>query len=353
GADARCRRGRRRPRRASRRHADRDRGGARNDGEGARIREPDRPRAPHPDRAAPARAGLDRRPRRLSSAGAREARRMVGARRRRPAPRARARVDGVRLPDADRVRRGRERRPADPPVHARLRRDRARRPQDPEDRRRRHRGGRHVPRAPAARFRGRRAARARGVVPGRACGPRARRLRDHEAVRRERARAAHPHVSRRYRRAPGRPERSFRQMLKWLVRIVLGLVALFVLAQAVPYGRSHKNPSAQSEPRWASAQTRQLARRACFDCHSNLTTWPWYSNVAPVSWLVYRDVVDGRSNLNFSEWNQPQDGAGDAVEAVSGGSMPPWYYTIMHPKAKLIQGLAATLRKSPPKGGGG
>jgi len=150
-------------------------------------------------------------------------------------------------------------------------------------------------------------------------------------------------------------------MLKWLVRIVLGLVALFVLAQAVPYGRSHKNPSAQSEPRWASAQTRQLARRACFDCHSNLTTWPWYSNVAPVSWLVYRDVVDGRSNLNFSEWNQPQDGAGDAVEAVSGGSMPPWYYTIMHPKAKLsssekqqlIQGLAATLRKSPPKGGGG
>jgi hypothetical protein len=116
-----------------------------------------------------------------------------------------------------------------------------------------------------------------------------------------------------------------------------------------------------AEPKWSSPATRSLAKAACFDCHSNLTTWPWYSNIAPVSWLTYRDVVDGRSALNFSEWDKPQDGAGDAVEAVQGGSMPPWFYVIMHPHAKLssadkqalMRGLAATLRNSPPLGGGG
>ena len=131
--------------------------------------------------------------------------------------------------------------------------------------------------------------------------------------------------------------------------------------QLVPYGRSHTNPPVLAEPRWNSPQTRELARRACFDCHSNLTTWPWYSSIAPVSWLVQRDVDGGRSSLNFSEWNRPQDGAGDAVEAVAGGSMPPWFYPLLHPKAnlssaekqKLEAGLAATLRNSPPIGGGG
>jgi hypothetical protein len=114
-----------------------------------------------------------------------------------------------------------------------------------------------------------------------------------------------------------------------------------------------------AEPRWDSPRTRQLAKEACFDCHSNLTTWPWYSNVAPVSWLTYRDVVDGRAALDFSEWNKPQDGAGDAVEAVASGSMPPWFYKPMHPKSdlsqaereQLMRGLAATFRRSPPIGG--
>jgi hypothetical protein len=146
--------------------------------------------------------------------------------------------------------------------------------------------------------------------------------------------------------------------LRWLL---LAGAALFLLAQVVPYGRSHKNPPVTAEPRWNSPQTRELAARACFDCHSNLTTWPWYSNVAPVSWLVQRDVDGGRGALNFSEWNRPQDGAGDVAEAISSGSMPPWFFTIVHPKSnlskadqqRLIVGLAATFRNSPPIGGGG
>ena len=147
---------------------------------------------------------------------------------------------------------------------------------------------------------------------------------------------------------------------RWLWWSLVGGAAVFVLAQAVPYGRSHTNPPVKAEPRWNSPQTRALAARACFDCHSNLTKWPWYSNVAPVSWLTQRDVDGGRAALNFSEWNRPQDGAGDIAEAISGGSMPPWFYPLMHPKAKLSQGdqqkliagLAATFANSPPKGGG-
>ena len=159
------------------------------------------------------------------------------------------------------------------------------------------------------------------------------------------------------------PPSSGRHLSRGWRRVLWVLVAgaaLLLLAQAVPYGRSHTNPPTSAEPRWDSPQTRELAARACFDCHSNLTKWPWYSNIAPVSWLIQRDVDGGRAALNFSEWNKPQDGAGDAAEAIASGSMPPWFYPIMHPKAslskadqqRLIAGLAATLRNSPPKGGG-
>ena len=156
------------------------------------------------------------------------------------------------------------------------------------------------------------------------------------------------------------PERWSRRRRR-LVGAVLGLLVLFLLAQAVPYGRSHTNPPVAQEPKWDSPQTRTLAARACFDCHSNLTKWRWYSNIAPVSWLIQRDVDGGRSQFNFSEWNKPQDvSAGDLADAIRGG-MPPWFYVIAHPSAKLsgseknalIQGLNATLAASPPKGGGG
>lgn len=152
---------------------------------------------------------------------------------------------------------------------------------------------------------------------------------------------------------------SWRRVLLWGGLVVL---VSFALAQAVPYGRSHSNRPVTMEPKWDTPRTRALAARACFDCHSNLTKWRWYSNVAPASWLVQRDVDGGRGAFNFSEWNRPQDiGAGDLGEAIRGGSMPPWFYTLMHSDASLttadkdalIRGLEATLAASPPKGGGG
>jgi mono/diheme cytochrome c family protein len=139
-----------------------------------------------------------------------------------------------------------------------------------------------------------------------------------------------------------------------LRKIILTLTALvvggFLLIQLVPYGRNHTNPPVIQEPAWDSPQTQELFTRACADCHSNTTVWPWYSNVAPISWLVYRDTMEGRQKLNVSEWNRPQEGD-EAAEQVSQGEMPPAIYLPTHPEARLtaaekeqlIRGLQATF----------
>jgi mono/diheme cytochrome c family protein len=132
-------------------------------------------------------------------------------------------------------------------------------------------------------------------------------------------------------------------MRKGVLWLVIGMLAVFALLQLVPYGHDHSNPSVVAEPQWDSPQTRELAARACFDCHSNETIWPWYSNVAPVSWLIQRDVVEGRSRLNFSEWNQPQRAAHEVGEAISEGEMPPWFYLPLHPSANLSPGEQQAL----------
>jgi cytochrome c551/c552 len=123
-----------------------------------------------------------------------------------------------------------------------------------------------------------------------------------------------------------------RKIFLW---IVVAIVALGLLIQLIPLPGRGANPAVVSEPNWDSPQTRALAKRACFDCHSNETVWPWYSYVAPVSWLVYNDTMEGRSRLNFSEWNRPQRGAGEIVGMIQEGEMPPAVYLPMHPSARL------------------
>ena len=124
-----------------------------------------------------------------------------------------------------------------------------------------------------------------------------------------------------------------------LLGLGLGLVAI----QLVPYGRDHTNPPVRQQPGWDSARTYELARRACFDCHSNETTWPWYTNVAPVSWLTQRDVVKGRRELNFSEWDRRQKDADEWAKAVRKGEMPPWFYTVPRPHTRLTAADRADL----------
>lgn len=139
-------------------------------------------------------------------------------------------------------------------------------------------------------------------------------------------------------------------MKKIILIVGIGAVALLILIQLVPFGRQHTNPPVVQEPNWDSPQTRQLAVRACFDCHSNETVWPWYSNIAPVSWLVQNDVNEGRGRLNFSEWGRGETEIDEVGEVVRRGEMPPSYFVMLHPDARLtaaeqealIRGLMAT-----------
>lgn len=112
-------------------------------------------------------------------------------------------------------------------------------------------------------------------------------------------------------------------------------VAFLGTLQAVPYGRAHSNPPVAQEPAWDSPRTRELAVRACFDCHSNETRWPTYSQVAPLSWVLQRDVEVGRSVLNFSDWTHPYDLSSEAGATVIRGEMPPRTYRLMHGHARL------------------
>ncbi len=122
-------------------------------------------------------------------------------------------------------------------------------------------------------------------------------------------------------------------------------VAVFALIQAVPYGRSHHNGAIVAEPAWPQDQTRSLVVRACFDCHSNEVKYPWYSNVAPVSWILSQHVSDGRAAVNFSNLAVGGEGAGNVIETIRDGSMPPGYFTRfgLHGQAKLSKAEIATV----------
>ena len=123
-----------------------------------------------------------------------------------------------------------------------------------------------------------------------------------------------------------------RRFFKGLALTLAWLVGLFLVMQIIPYGRTHRNPPIVKEPAWDSPRTRALAVRACFDCHSNETHWPWYANVAPLSWVVEFDVGAAREVTNFSEWNLPFPLAPYSGLSVKTGNMPPFKWQIAHPE---------------------
>ncbi|MBW2494046.1 MAG: heme-binding domain-containing protein [Deltaproteobacteria bacterium] len=139
--------------------------------------------------------------------------------------------------------------------------------------------------------------------------------------------------------------------MKLIAGVSAAVLALLVLMQFVPYGKNHENPPVAGEPAWDTPRTRELFFAACKDCHSNETTWPWYASIAPVSWLVYHDVEEGRSEFNVSRWGQGKQEADEAAKMVRKGKMPPRYYLPAHPEARLgdtderdlIRGLVATF----------
>jgi cytochrome c551/c552 len=143
-------------------------------------------------------------------------------------------------------------------------------------------------------------------------------------------------------------------MKKFRRFLLIAAVVIFVIGvgiQFVPYGHDHTNPAVVAEPNWDTPRTSELFYAACGDCHSNTTVWPWYSNIAPVSWLVQRDVEVGRTYMNVSLWGTRGQATGEVGEVIQEGEMPPAIYLIMHPNARLsasekqelIQGLQATF----------
>lgn len=141
--------------------------------------------------------------------------------------------------------------------------------------------------------------------------------------------------------------------MKILLLIVLVGVVIFAGIQFVPVNRT--NPPVVTQVQWDLPQTQALFQRACADCHSNETIWPWYSYVAPISWLVARDVYAGRSRFNISDLNTSTPRysrmASEIGRTVLSGRMPMSIYLTMHPSARLTpqesqalaSGLQATL----------
>lgn len=135
-------------------------------------------------------------------------------------------------------------------------------------------------------------------------------------------------------------------MKKLLLYLLIGAMLFFGVIQLIPVPQT--NPSVTSDIPTAP-EVKTILRRACYDCHSNETVYPWYSRIAPVSWLVWRDVAEGREELNFSTWSQysvKKQGKKlhESWENIEEGEMPPWYYTILHPEARLSPADRQILR---------
>src|SRR5450759_4033442 len=137
--------------------------------------------------------------------------------------------------------------------------------------------------------------------------------------------------------------KQFGRVLRWSV---IGLCVGFIIIQFVPVNRA--NPQVEGDFR-PPAEVVSVLRRACYDCHSNETVWPRYSRIAPVSWVIARDVHEGRAALNFSTWNRlsankQAEAVRESWEEIAEGKMPTWFYLALHPEARLSPADQSVLR---------
>jgi len=135
-----------------------------------------------------------------------------------------------------------------------------------------------------------------------------------------------------------------RELVLW---IVIGVLVLLAAIQFFQVDRD--NPKKLAGVRWNSEESKSLAQRACYDCHSNETVWPNYACYAPISWFIASDVHEGRDSLNFSEWTYTRDQEASKaikmIEEVFDGDMPPNTYLWMHSEARLNESEKLDLVK--------
>lgn len=129
-------------------------------------------------------------------------------------------------------------------------------------------------------------------------------------------------------------------------KILTAVFSVAVLIQFIPYGKDHQNPPVLTSPAWDSPKTKELFQNACANCHSHETLYPWYSHIAPVSWLIQNDVEEGREHFNISLLGiQKKNKVKDAAEELRKGEMPPFFYLPLHPEAKLSDADKEALAK--------
>ena len=146
--------------------------------------------------------------------------------------------------------------------------------------------------------------------------------------------------------------KQFGPVVKWAA---IAFCVAFIAIQLVPVNRT--NPPVEGDLRPAP-EVASVLHRACYDCHSNETRWPWYSRIAPVSWVITRDVNEGRAALNYSTWNQlsaekQAEAMKESWDEVAEGKMPTWYYVPLHPEARLTPNDQSVLRAWSGSAGGG
>ncbi len=122
-------------------------------------------------------------------------------------------------------------------------------------------------------------------------------------------------------------------------------VGLFIVLQLIPLNQNNP-PVIQAVN--APAEIQKILKTSCFDCHSNETVWPWYSRIAPASFLITHDVNDGRKHLNFSDFSEMDafdstDVAEEIIEALEDGKMPLPPYLMLHPDARLSDSQVKAL----------
>ena len=140
-------------------------------------------------------------------------------------------------------------------------------------------------------------------------------------------------------------------MKRWLKRSFIALIVLIVASQFVRPERTNPGSSPNDQIQAVLPVHEEVAAvlsRSCNDCHSNNTVWPWYSNVAPASWLIASDVQEGRQEMNFSSWSKyqgekQQELLGEICKQVSSGEMPGTAYSLMHPEARLTDSERSTI----------
>lgn len=134
-------------------------------------------------------------------------------------------------------------------------------------------------------------------------------------------------------------------MTKTKKLIWYSIIGIFILVQLYPSSRPEvtmDNPNDLFKATEVPVEVASMLKAACYDCHSNESVYPWYTSIAPVKWLIYRDINVGREELNFSDWASmsKMDMAG-ALDEISGavldGEMPMKIYPLTHPDAKLSE----------------